>query len=144
MRNSKKNLFLVFAVAMCVMFSSCLVVVDDEALDGVEITYYDERAKIVFENNASKTGPDACYISKVYYKTSIYDEWTECWSSYSYYNDDNCSFYLDAGRYYFCVRVVYPNLSYRYDYYEDYYINGKSSVSEGKTTYFVFDGENVY
>lgn len=140
----RKNLFLVFAVAMCVMFSSCLVVVDDEALDGVEITYYDERAKIVFENNASKTGPDACYISKVYYKTSIYDEWTECWSSYSYYNDDNCSFYLDAGRYYFCVRVVYPNLSYRYDYYEDYYINGKSSVSEGKTTYFVFDGENVY
>lgn len=144
MKNSKKILFLVLVATICVSFSSCLVVVDDDALAGVEITYYDDRAKVVVENNAPKSGVDACYISNVYYKSSPYDEWTECWTNYSYYNDDDCSFYLDAGRYYFCVRVVYPNLSYRYDYYDDYYTNGKTGVAEGKSTYFIFDGENLY
>lgn len=140
-----------FMVAVCAMFSSCLILIDDENWGGWDITvdntpYYD-YATVTVENSCDKYGKDAAYIQKVYYKTTSSGEWQEVWNCGTgnpMYADSNCSFYLDEGRYYFCVRVVYPNMSCQYNYYDDYCTDTRVFCGEGSTIRLKFDGEELY
>jgi len=147
-------LFCGLMACVCAMFASCLVLVDDPANHpGYEVTvetkpYEKQYATVSVENMCGKYGPDANYIMEVYCRTYSTDDWTLCWDSSDYsnplYADRDCSFKLDEGRYYFCVRIVYPNMSKVYDYYDDFYTEGRYYCYSGYTTKLVFDGEYLY
>lgn len=132
----KRIYFIGFFIFVSILFSSCIV------LDFEEKTY--EKTKLIVKNEASKTGYDACYISNVYYKTSKYDEWTELWSNDDFYDDDYKTFSLNEDSYYFCVRIVYPNMSYRYDYYDDFMTYSCEYLEMGDKAVLSFDGEEIY
>ena len=141
-----------FLAAVCAMCSSCLILVDDEALGGcgitVETTTTPAYSTIKVNNICTKYGTEAAYISKVYYKTYSSDEWQLAWDSHNsdnpLYADCNCQFYLEPGRYYFCARVIYPNMSKVYDYYDDYYTDYRYACTAGSTITFEFDGDDPY
>lgn len=139
-----------FLLGICAMFSSCLILLDEEAFQGWEVTYEETTpaySKVSIQNTCQKYGSDAAYISNVYYKSYSSEEWVECWNTGTgnpLYADSNCSFRLDEGRYYFCIRVVYPNLSDKYNYYDDYCTDQRIACAKGSTVQLKFDGDNFY
>lgn len=146
LKNAKTVLVCGFFAVLSALFSSCIVLVDDSDFPENETPCVrEENARIFVQNNASKFGSDACYISDVYCRTSEYSEWIPVWENpaSSVYSDSNCSFELPEGRYYFCVRAIYPNLSCRYDYYKDYFTDVRYFVSGGRTSFLEFDGDCV-
>lgn len=140
-----------FLFAVSSVFTGCLVLLDDEFLEDFEIEVEYEcntTGTVKIDSNLPKSGSDAAYISNVYYRTSSNDSWKPCWSATTtgnpMWSDSNCRFKLEAGRYYFCVRVVYPNMSCRYDYYEDFDTFSRVTVSSGSTKTLYFDGDGLY
>lgn len=140
-----------FMAAVCSMFSSCIILLDDEMWDVTWDVSYEEPvynyAKVKVENTCEKYGSEAAYIQKVYYRAHSSDEWQVAWdcgTGNPLYADSNCSFKLDEGYYYFCARVVYPNLSSQYNYYDDYYTDTRYLCSNGSTIKLRFDGEDLY
>lgn len=146
LKNAKTVLVCGFFALLSALFSGCIVLVDDSDFSENETPCVrQENARVFVQNNASKYGSDACYISAVYCRTSEYSEWIPVWENpcSALRTDSNCSFELPEGRYYFCVRAVYPNLSCFYDYYKDYFTERRCSVSGGKTIFLDFDGDCV-
>lgn len=131
----KKFYYIGFFIFVSILFSSCII------LDFDECRY--DAPKLIVKNESQKKGYNACYISNVYYKTSKYDNWSELWSNDNFYDDYCKTFYLDEDCYYFCVRIVYPNMSNRYDYYDDFMTNSKEYLECGDKAVLVFDGDEI-
>lgn len=139
-----------FMVAVCAMFPSCLVLVDDGSWGDWEVTVEQsvpEYARVAVENTCVKYGSDAAYIQQVSYRSYKSDEWKviwDCGEKNPLYADNYCNFKLDEGNYYFSVRVVYPNMSKQYNYYDDYDTSVRYFCADGSTLKLLFDGDNLY
>ena len=145
MKSVCRKIFVVlFTAVFTSMFTGCFILLDEEFWSEYETS----RTKVIVKNECSKYGADAAYVYEVAVRTSASEEWKASWSCENYseplYADNNCKFYVNNGRYYFRVRIVYPNLSSRYDYYEDFITEGRIACAEGETLYLYFDGDNLY